>query len=173
MYAWQHETPERHTRSEILEELNEIISKYNQTHAIIILGDMNASLKPRKGNEQDVMLQKCCDQQKPSTHQSGEPTFFHENERDVAELDYILCCEKAILMVEDVQVDNTIHSIGNTSDHKALTATLMIRVNDTNHGPILYRRLNQNGTLAKSLNMQITFNVTYILSMLQKVSLTW
>lgn len=74
MYTCQQETPERHTRSEILEELIEIISKYNQTHAIIILGDMNVSLKPRKGNEQDVMRQKVC--QQPQQQQQTKPLWI-------------------------------------------------------------------------------------------------
>ncbi len=92
--------PSRNSRtsssySELLQEINEIISKYKLTHAIIILGDMNASLKQRKGNEHDVMFQKFCEENKLFTHQSGNPTFFHENGRDEAELDYILCCERA------------------------------------------------------------------------------
>ena len=40
-----------------LDQLEEILNIYSRTHAVFILGDMNASLISRKGNLQDILLQ--------------------------------------------------------------------------------------------------------------------
>ncbi|MES9884558.1 MAG: reverse transcriptase family protein [Sedimenticola sp.] len=125
--------PSRNSRGnysykETLEELEEIITKYEQTHAIIVIGDMNASLATRAGNVHDKMFNQLCMDKKLSSLQVGTPTFYHENGRDCAELDYILCCNKARLIVEHVWVETDEKSSSNTSDHKAVAAVLKVRV---------------------------------------------
>ncbi|MES9904845.1 MAG: reverse transcriptase domain-containing protein [Sedimenticola sp.] len=125
--------------SEILDELSEIISKYKSTHAIIVLGDMNASLITRKGNEQDILFKQFCEKENLHTNQFGEPTFFHENGRDCAELDYVLCCEKALTMIESTEVESGSHSSCNTSDHKAVTAVLKIKVHSEKRNPVIHK----------------------------------
>ena len=59
-----------------LDQLGEILNTYSGTHAVIILGDMNASLKARKGNLQDTLLIDFVSQHDLSWRQSGEETFF-------------------------------------------------------------------------------------------------
>ncbi|MES9880512.1 MAG: reverse transcriptase family protein, partial [Sedimenticola sp.] len=115
------------TYDDTLEELNEIISKYGDTHPIVIVGDMNASLKCRPGNEQDVKLKRFCDLNGLTSLQTGEATFFHENGKDNAEIDYILCSEKARNIVKTVIVEDVGQSVLNTSDHIGVTAVMKIQ----------------------------------------------
>ena len=39
-----------------LDQLEEILNIYTRSHAVFIAGDMNASLVPRRGNQQDMLL---------------------------------------------------------------------------------------------------------------------
>ena len=39
-----------------LDQIEEVVNSYNSTHAILIVGDFNASLKQRTGNAQDRLL---------------------------------------------------------------------------------------------------------------------
>ena len=47
---------DRESYMHCLDQLGEILNTYSGTHAVIILGDMNASMKARKGNLQDTLL---------------------------------------------------------------------------------------------------------------------
>ena len=47
---------DRESYTHCLDQLGEILNIYNRTHAVFIVGDMNASLITRGGNLQDALL---------------------------------------------------------------------------------------------------------------------
>ncbi|MEW8545673.1 MAG: endonuclease/exonuclease/phosphatase family protein [Candidatus Thiodiazotropha sp.] len=73
-----------------LDQLEEVLNIYNDSHAVVILGDFNASLMGRKGNEQDQQLKAFVANNSLGHLQTGIPTFFHPNKTDSAEIDYVL-----------------------------------------------------------------------------------
>ena len=59
-----------------LDQREEILNIYTRSHAVFIAGDMNASLVPRRGNQQDMLLRDFVDSNSLCWRQNGEETFF-------------------------------------------------------------------------------------------------
>ena len=59
----------------ILLELQEILDKFSNSHAVILLGDMNSSLLSRENNAQDKKLLNFCSRNGLASLQHGVPTF--------------------------------------------------------------------------------------------------
>ena len=55
-----------------LGQLEEILNIYTRSHAVFIVGDMNASLVPRRGNQQDILLRDFVDSNPLCWRQYGE-----------------------------------------------------------------------------------------------------
>ena len=76
---------------ESLDILREIISKYRDTHAILLLGDFNASLTRNPENQQDRKLREFLKENdmhiQANLHSQDTPTFFHHNGKDNAQID--------------------------------------------------------------------------------------
>ena len=98
-----------------LDQLEEILNIYSLTHAVFIVGDMNASLMSRKGNLQDSLLKEFVDRNALCWKQHGEETFFHPNKTDRAEIDYIFFSKNGENLVKSVAVERCTSL--NTSDH--------------------------------------------------------
>ena len=98
-----------------LDQLKEIQNIYTRSHAVFIVGDMNASLVPRRGNQQDVLLRDFVNSNSLCWRQKGEETFFHPNKGDRAEIDYLLFNIIGESLVKSVSVERNIPL--NTSDH--------------------------------------------------------
>ena len=109
-----------------LDQLEEILNIYTRSHAVFILGDMNASLVPRRGNQQDVLLRDFVDSNSLCWRQNGEETFFHPNKGDRAEIDYVLFNIIGDSLVKSVSVERNIPL--NTSDHVPVFAQLSVEV---------------------------------------------
>ena len=109
-----------------LDQLEEILNIYTRSHAVFILGDMNASLVPRRGNQQDVLLRDFVDSNSLCWRQKGEETFFHPNKEDRAEIDYVLFNIIGDSLVKSVSVERNIPL--NTSDHVPVFAQLSVEV---------------------------------------------
>ena len=69
-----------------LDQLEEILNIYTRSNAVFIVGNMNASLVPRKGNQQDVLLYDFVDSNALCWRQNGDEAFFHPNKGDRAEI---------------------------------------------------------------------------------------
>ena len=108
-----------------LSEIQEILNKYTTTHVVLLLGDMNASLKCRPNNAQDVKLKKFCEINNLLSKQKGEHTFLHVNGKDNAEIDYILFNVKAQSLIRTIKTE-TCTDIS-TSDHIPVTSTLKFK----------------------------------------------
>ena len=71
-----------------LEQIEEVLSIYQKTHIVLLVGDFNASLNRQRGNAQDVLLQAAVASNSLEHQQKGVSTFFHPNKTDNAEIDY-------------------------------------------------------------------------------------
>ena len=96
-------------------------------YVLLILGDMNASLQQRKGNNQDTLLKDFQTSNNLHCLQKGAETFFHPNKSDKAEIDYILFDEHSKQIVTTVAVDSNPPPL-NTSDHRPIFGTLSLKL---------------------------------------------
>jgi len=74
-----------------LDEVAEIISKYSPTHKIILLGDFNAQLLNNASRNWEKAILHLLHESRISLNSDYpvKPTFFHHNERDKAQIDFI------------------------------------------------------------------------------------
>ena len=112
-----------------LDQIEEVLNTYNSTHAIICVGDFNASLKERPGNLQDRQFIEFVHRNSLGHLQSGTPTFYHPNKADCAEIDYVLFNERGRQLVDSVRIETK--TAANTSDHVPVIATLKIEASYT------------------------------------------
>ena len=111
-----------------LDQLEEILNIYSRTHAVFILGDMNASLVSRKGNLQDTLLQDFFGRNDLVWRQNGEVTFRHPNNMDKAEIDYIFYNKLGDGVVGSVAVER--NTSLNTSDHVPVDAQVNVEYSE-------------------------------------------
>ena len=90
----------------ILLELQEILDKFSNSHAVILLGDMSSLLLCRENNDQDKKLLSFCSRNGLASLQHGVLTFYHVNGKDMAEIDYILLKEKAKFLANTMEVES-------------------------------------------------------------------
>ena len=110
----------------VLDQLEEILNTYTRTHTVAIVGDMNASLKLRKGNNQDILLKNFMDTNDLFCSQTEIETFFHPNKTDKAEIIYILLNSQSRHAVRKISVDSM--TVLNTSDHTPVIGTFGIQI---------------------------------------------
>ena len=126
-----------------LDQIEEVLNTYNSTHAIICVGDFNASLKERPSNLQDRQFIEFVHRNSLGHLQSGTPTFYHPNKADCAEIDYVLFNERGRQLVDSVRIETK--TAANTSDHVPVIATLKIEASYTQIDSYTIRA-SQNGT---------------------------
>ena len=68
---------DKESYQQCLDQLEEVLDTFSGTNAVLILADMNASLCKRKGNDQDILLEKFVRSNGLSYEQTGSETFFH------------------------------------------------------------------------------------------------
>ena len=119
---------DRETYLHCLDQVEEILNIYSSTHAVVILGDMNASLIPWKGNMHDPLLMDFVERNTLSWRQNGEETFFHPNKAEKAEIDYVLVNKSANKLVQSVAIER--HTSLNISDHLPVCAQLNVETSE-------------------------------------------
>ena len=72
-------TPDKGNYQQCLDQLEVISNTFSSTHAIFILGNMNASLYKRKGNNKDRLLEIFAESNSLYYGQIGAEIFFHPN----------------------------------------------------------------------------------------------
>ena len=120
---------------ESLDILREIISKYRDTHAILLLGDFNASLTRNPENQQDRKLREFLKENdmhiQANLHSQDTPTFFHHNGKDNAQIDYIFHIQSYfnlnITNIEPTKI-HPMHPL-NTSDHTTISSKILLNEN--------------------------------------------
>ena len=82
--------------TECLDVLHDIIDRFEQSHQIILCGDLNGTLLPTRNNKHDILLKDFVSEHRLSTsgHSSLKPTFYHFNGISKSQIDYILTIEQ-------------------------------------------------------------------------------
>ena len=88
--------------------------KYNDTHTIYLLGDLNGSITRPEPTCRDRMLRNFCQEMDLCISVPVCDTFFHVNGRDSAQSDYILTMNKDSKSMKNYRV---LELTTNTSDH--------------------------------------------------------
>ena len=99
--------------------------KYTKGRTLSVADKSGKLLVNRVNNDQDKELSKFCRKNKLISLQRGVPTFFHVNEKDSAEIDYIFLNEKAKVLSSTVRVES--YTDSNVSDHIPVYIILKIR----------------------------------------------
>ena len=112
-----------------LDEIAEIIAKFNLTHAILLCGDLNSSLSRNPPNDRDLILREFVKVNSLHTFQNGTATYFLPGGQACAEIDYILTNDLGKNVVSDVWVESEDHQ--NTSDHQCVRCTIELSYSET------------------------------------------
>ena len=108
---------------EVLDEIAEIIQTFKTTHIMILLGDMNASMMDRCGNERDKLLEQFINENFLFHRQFGKNTYIHSDNLCSSEIDYIFCSNNGSNTMSEV---NVLSDCLNTSDHLPVVAKLEV-----------------------------------------------
>ena len=111
----------------VLDEIQEISTKY-QTHSTIIwAGDVNASFRRKKPNKNDTSLQRFCKDMGFTSKIADEEvsTFHHFNGTSKSQIDHILTMGTQTPVIASVKVCNR-HPT-NTSSHDAVIASTSLQ----------------------------------------------
>ncbi|CAC5391719.1 unnamed protein product [Mytilus coruscus] len=77
---------------EHLDKISSIIDKYDNTHSIIVTGDLNGSLISIRNNNHDKLLKEFCRKHhlNHTFENTQDSTFYHHNGKSCSQIDYIL-----------------------------------------------------------------------------------
>ena len=77
---------------EHLDKLSALIEKYEDSHNIVIAGDLNGSLLPARKNNHDKLLKQFCrrNQLRHTINNTHCPMFHHHNRKSNSQIEYIL-----------------------------------------------------------------------------------
>ncbi|MEW8548401.1 MAG: endonuclease/exonuclease/phosphatase family protein, partial [Candidatus Thiodiazotropha sp.] len=132
--------------AEALDELHEILQKYNLTHDVVIGGDFNSSLHRNITCSRDQILQEFLNEHGLSVTKDYPvmPTFFHTAGDFTSQIDYFFVSES---LVESCVTVHDMHYM-NLSDHTHISIelpakSLSVRRNEKVTAPIgLKKRIN-------------------------------
>ncbi len=115
---------------DILDEIQEIILKYRDSHSIVIMGDLNASLTRKPPSPRDNLLIDFCRKNSIFTDIPIADTFFHVNGTDKSQIDYILMThsDSPLLTYHHSSAEPTVDPV-NLSDHIPILASIKTRLN--------------------------------------------
>ena len=110
--------------TECLDILHDIISRFEQSHQIVICGDLSGTLLPTRNNKHDIMLKNFETEHMLSTtgHFSLKPTFYYFKGVSKSQIDYILAYEQSVLV--EYSVGNMeLHNVSSHVPARALLKT--------------------------------------------------
>ena len=117
---------------EALDSIREIYIKYCDTHTIILMGDLNGSIKRSNPSSRDAALLRACKELKISTEVPKQDTFYHVNGRDSNQSDYILMsCDERHLCQNYATMGYDLIAT-NVSDHIPVKVEINIKVIPSN-----------------------------------------
>ena len=109
--------------TECLDTLSNIISKFRQTHVLILCGDFNGTLlKPRLYNKLDNLLQLFVKEQYLNCIPKPEHTFYHHAGTSSSQIDYILSSKPGLL--QNYQIGD--RDSENSSSHVKVACDLLV-----------------------------------------------
>ena len=106
---------------ENLDIIQSILDKYEETHSVVICGDMNGTLLTDRSNSHDIKLRKFAAKNMLNTYSElgKSPTFYHNDGHSSSQIDYIMS-NHDILELTTILV----HDPTNVSSHTPVRATL-------------------------------------------------
>ena len=110
----------------VLDEIQETLLKYGDSHIIVIMGDLNASLTRSPPSARDKVLIEFCQRNNISIEVPIANTFFHVNGVDRSQIDYFLTYEKdkhLVKIYQPIKENNT--DPLNVSDHIPVYASIV------------------------------------------------
>ena len=116
-----------------LDQIEEVLHIYQNTHIMIVMGDFNASLAVNRTNIQDRQLKSMVTNNSLVCTQTGISTFYHPNKTDNGEIDNILFNETGHQFVRREAIVGTECQL-NTSDHVPVIAELQLPVSCQDKG---------------------------------------
>ena len=116
-------TSKKQEFQEVLDEILEIIQTFKSTHVMYLVGDMNASMMERCGNERDKLLEHFVYENSLNHRQSGTFPYIHTDASCSSEIDYIFCSNNGVELISDV---NVLSDDINTSDHLPVVTKLNV-----------------------------------------------
>ncbi|CAC5395416.1 unnamed protein product [Mytilus coruscus] len=104
---------------ECLDIIFNIKNKYDQSHNIILCGDLNVLLIPTRNNKHDISLKRFTSNNglKPTQDIQSKPTYFHTDGKATSQIDYILSNNDILLSTNIYSQDPV-----NTSTHVPVKA---------------------------------------------------
>ena len=120
-----------------LDQIAEIIDKYNISYHIIVCGDLNASLHRKDNRRRDQLLKEFMNDNKLSIplNYPVQPTFFHHNGKYKSQIDYFLFDNNAMTKLNPA-VSILPMQATNTSDHTLVTARIQMKVKKSALRPV-------------------------------------
>ena len=118
---------------ETLDQIEEVLIKYGNTHHILLCGDMNASLHSDTPDHRDRIFGKFCKRMNLLLCENYPHgfTYIHENGQKQSQIDYILSTYENLSNISSITILEETPS--NTSDHKALMAVMNVNVAISKH----------------------------------------
>jgi hypothetical protein len=115
---------------EHLDKLSVLIEKYEDTHNIVIAGDLNSSLLPARNNNHDKLLKQFCrkHQLRHTINNTHCPTFHHHNGKSNSQIDYILENIQGNILL-DTKIEDQHQLNGSAHVPVRTTTTLVISLN--------------------------------------------
>ena len=138
-----------------LDQIEEVLNIYSDTHIVLIVGDFNASLSENRGSAQDVQFRSVVDSNSLGYLQNGISTFHHPNKSDHAEIDYVLFNRTGKKYVKSVMVET--RDAQNTSDHAPVTAILRLALQSFKPEVTIVSRKPKLGKCDKQMYRQLKY----------------
>ncbi|CAC5376464.1 E3.1.11.2 [Mytilus coruscus] len=129
-------TDSQYEYRECLDIIFDIIQKYQETHKIILCGDLNGTLLDSRNNKHDKILKSSVSEMGRSTgvNKDERPTFFHHAWSSSSQIDYILVNDKNLISKYNIDDKSSI----NLSAHTSVTVKSTIEI------PAITKPANKN-----------------------------
>ncbi|CAG2243837.1 unnamed protein product [Mytilus edulis] len=120
--------------TECLDIIYDIIQKYQETHKVILCGDLNGTLLSTRSNKHDKMLKNFVAEMGLSTGQDicEKHTFFHHAWSSSSQIDYILVQDKKLVLNYTIDEKSSINLSAHTSVRVITTIDIPAKVKSAN-----------------------------------------
>ncbi|CAG2255546.1 unnamed protein product [Mytilus edulis] len=120
--------------TECLDIIYDIIQKYQETHKVILCGDLNGTLLSTRSNKHDKMLKNFVAEMGLSTGQDicEKHTFFHHAWSSSSQIDYILVKTKKLVLNYTIDEKSSINLSAHTSVRVITTIDIPAKVKSAN-----------------------------------------
>ncbi|CAG2196905.1 unnamed protein product [Mytilus edulis] len=133
-YMPTYNTDSQFEYTECLDIIYDIIQKYQETHKVILCGDLNGTLLSTRSNKHDKMLKNFVAEMGLSTGQDicEKHTFFHHAWSSSSQIDYILVQDKKLVLNYTIDEKSSINLSAHTSVRVITTIDIPAKVKSAN-----------------------------------------